>query len=587
MASIAVGTDWTTICNNNISSNYTLAYQMKRGTQDVNNNRTYVYRRLLLIVRYAGASGIGWEASGTGVSTSSHPSETASLSVGTHVVLSGEGWVNHSDDGTWSQNVSGTYRYGWTGSSWMYAWGTGTNTATLPSLPRNAVITSFNNFTIEDGVTIAYTNNIAGKTLTFTVKLDELSDTLASTAIGNAQAGSETIKFTFTDANLAKIRTKLGNAKSGTFIITLTTSGISTTSVVKPTGTLKESVNRPSIATPTVTETALSGKGVGALEFVRYISTKNVSVVVTPGTGTTIKSVVLSNGTNRTNCTADGTTWSGSIGNLTENTIVITATDNRGFTNTRTITASTWRTYAKPSVTEVKFDRNNATTEAGYIQPKGTFWNGTAGNTTNSVSVKFKLNSLSEASFSASQISKSGTNWSGDYSISASSTYKLEREKTYTLRVTVTDSFGQSAYKDASLGTAVLTMWLGKVTAIAPYLLAEHDVGIGKGGAVTVKLSEVASDVTTLKGKVVKTKEVYNATKALSTSNGNAITFSKPSDFTQSLGVRIRRAWPQSSWADGAVVAISADDTFTGTMSVTLTTTHAQSYALILEMTYI
>lgn len=582
---IAVGTDWTTICNNNISSNYTLAYQMKRGTQDVNNNRTYVYRRLLLIVRYAGASGIGWEASGTGIATSSHPSETATLSVGTHVVLSGEGWVNHSDDGTWSQNVSGTYRYGWTGSSWMYAWGTGTNTATLPSLPRNAKITSFNNFTIEDGVTVAYTNSIAGKTLTFTVKLDGLSDTLASMTIGNAQTGSETITFTFTDANLAKIRTKLGNAKSGTFIITLTTSGISTTSVVNPTGTLKESVNRPSIATPTVTETALSGKGVSALEFVRYISTKHVSVVVTPGTGTTIKSVVLSNGTNRVNCTASGTTWSGSIGNLTENTIVITATDNRGFTNTRTITASTWRTYARPSVTEVKFDRNNATTTAGYIQPKGTFWNGKAGSTTNTVTWTFKLNSLSVSS--AQSTTRSGANWSGNYSITAGSTYELDRESTYTLRVTVTDSFGQSAYKDASLGTAVLTLWLGKVTAIAPYLLAEHDVGIGKGGAVTTKLSTVASDVATLKGKTIKTKQVYNQTKSLSTSNGNVITFSEPSDFTQSLGVRIRRAWPQSSWADGAVVAISADDTFDGTMSVTLTTTHAQSYALILELIYI
>jgi len=585
MSNINVGTSWTTICNNNISSNYTLAYQMYRGTQDVANNRTYVYRRVLLIVRYTGVSGPGWEASGTGMTTSSHPSSTADLSVGTHVVLTGEGWVNHNSDGSWSQNVSGAYRYGWTGSSWQYVWGTGTNTAVLPSLPRNATIDTFNNFIIEDGLTITYSNKIAGKTLTFTVKMDGLSDTLASLSIAQAAVGSETIKFTFTDANLTKIRTALGNSKSATFTVTLATSGITSTSVVKPTGTLKESANAPTIGTPTVTEAALSSHGVAALEFVRYIGKKKVVVTVTPATGTSISTVVLINGTNRVSCTHSGNTWTGTTGGLTENKITISATDARGFTKTAAVNASSWKAYAYPSVNEVAFDRNNATTTAGYIRPKGTYWNGKAGNTTNNLTWTFTLNSGTASSAQSS--TKSGANWSGDFPIAAGSAYELVRTQTYTVKVTARDSFGQTQSKSESIGTAVLTLWLGKVTAIAPYLLAEHDVGIGKGGAVTTKLSTVASDVATLKGKTIKTKQVYNQTKALSVSNGNVITFSKPSDFTQSLGVRIRRAWPQSSWADGAVVAISADDTFDGTMSVTLTTNHAQSYALILELIYI
>ncbi len=145
-----IGTNWTTIGQSD-NGRFHLKYQAYYSTQDVANNRTYVYRRLLLTVdTYGEISAVNYEFSGTNLNTAS--GGYIAYSAGDHVLTTGEGYVYHSSDGSWSQSVTGTANFGG-----AYVW-TASGTATLPTIPRTSQPTlSTPSTNIGNSVTI-YTN---------------------------------------------------------------------------------------------------------------------------------------------------------------------------------------------------------------------------------------------------------------------------------------------------------------------------------------------------------------------------------------------------------------------------------------------
>lgn len=125
----AVGTDWTTIGTKD-DGLFHLYYQMKRGTQDTTNNRTYVYRRLRLVTTGSLSTNYGAVYSGTGFTTKTLSGYVA-ITAGTYDLLTAEGYVAHDSNGDWSQSVTGTANYG----NGTFVW-TASGTASLPNIPH-------------------------------------------------------------------------------------------------------------------------------------------------------------------------------------------------------------------------------------------------------------------------------------------------------------------------------------------------------------------------------------------------------------------------------------------------------------------
>ena len=89
-----------------------------------------------------------------------------------------------------------------------------------------------------------------------------------------------------------------------------------------------------------------------------------------------------------------------------------------------------------------------------------------------------------------------------------------------------------------------------------------------------------------IKGMPVKIAKVYDQRVSLDTGKVNEIQFSFPSDYHKSLGVKMSKAWPTSTWAN-AIVGMINDNTMGNTPSVGLSTMQAQEYFIRLDLVYI
>lgn len=151
---------WTDIATT--SENwFTLRYQMWADPADVANNRTYVWRRLLLSVADGGSLGaISYEYSATGMASAS--GGAVSFTTGDYVLLSSEGYVSHNADGTWSQAVSGSVNFG------NYIFWNCSGTAELETIPR-ASVPSVSPKNINVGASTTVYTNRASTSFTHTV----------------------------------------------------------------------------------------------------------------------------------------------------------------------------------------------------------------------------------------------------------------------------------------------------------------------------------------------------------------------------------------------------------------------------------
>ena len=107
-----------------------------------------------------------------------------------------------------------------------------------------------------------------------------------------------------------------------------------------------------------------------------------------------------------------------------------------------------------------------------------------------------------------------------------------------------------------------------------------------------IRDARIASDAYVSPFSKIKTVEYNFSPMSLNTNNGNECAFTLPNDFYKSLGVFLRDAWPNNTWANGAVVSICRDKTFEATTAgatsyVYLTTNYAQSYQIKLVLVYI
>lgn len=345
---------------------------------------------------------------------------------------------------------------------------------TFPTIPRGSTITSFSNFTVENGFTFSYKDMLNSKTLTLGCTIGN-TNVLSKTYTSSEGSHSDTI--TFTNAQLNTIYKSIGSkASSANFTLTLSTSDISGSSSATARGSLAAASNKPTVSSPTMAEASPSMQhcGIGNTEVLRYLSQKTITVSVSPRNGASISSVKVKNGDNGTDVSmglVTGNTYTAVVSNPSTAKFIVTATDSRGFSTSASVTG-TLKPYTYPSITKVAFDRDSAVVSTGFVQPTGSYWAGTAGNTTNSVTWNYQINSgaVSE-DFTPTQ---AGGTWSGGTTLPDET---LLRDHTYYCDVTVKDAFGQTSTYRASIGIAELSVWIGKRTVKAEGFVGEHFIG--------------------------------------------------------------------------------------------------------------
>lgn len=357
---------------------------------------------------------------------------------------------------------------------------------TFPTIPRQSNITSFSNFTIESGLSVTYKDALSNKALTLACKMGS-ADIFSKSY--TSSAGNHTVNISFTESELATIYSNIGaNNSSATFKLTLSTSGFSTTSSKEAKGSLASASNKPELSTPTMAEASESmiAHGIASTEVLRHLSRKKITVTVTPKNNATVKSVVVKNGDSGSNVTMakeSGNTYS-AIVTPTFAKFIVTATDSRGFSTSGSVTG-TLKEYVYPSVTKVAFDRDSAVVSSGFVQPTGSYWAGTAGNTTNSVTWHYQINSGTASEYY--EATHSGSSWSGSTTLPVGT---LLRDHTYYCDVTVKDAFDQTATYRVSIGIAELSVWIGKRTVRAEGIVADHYINVFPVGAIYMSVTD-------------------------------------------------------------------------------------------------
>ena len=211
MTKVAFGA-WTDVAT--FTENwFTLKYQMwaqARSNDDIANNRTYVWRQLVLTVTGGGSlSAISYEYTATGMPSASGSS--VSFTAGDYVLLSSEGYVNHNSDGTWSQAVSGSTNFG-NSIFWSCS-----GTAELETIPRTShptVSTASTNI----GNRVTVNTNRASTSFTHTVTAKFGS----STTVHNI-ATNVTTSTTFDSANFVSALVNAQSSGKTTVVFTVTT----------------------------------------------------------------------------------------------------------------------------------------------------------------------------------------------------------------------------------------------------------------------------------------------------------------------------------------------------------------------------
>ncbi|MBQ3460294.1 MAG: hypothetical protein IJH14_06455, partial [Solobacterium sp.] len=486
---MALGTSWTQIASRSFSVggyNYTAyVYAKLHGSQDVAANKSYVDLELRINFSVWLASyNTDFYISGTGWIGYAY----REWSAGTYTIASGQITVNHNDDGTGSFSATGGFEFGGMG---VGATTFDSGSVSLPTIPRasvpsiNTYPTSSPNFTLGDTITIHMNRKSSSFKHTVVFKYGSTAVT-----VGTAKAVENNVTFdtsTVMDAILALIP----NASSYSGTIEVTTYNGNTQ--IGSTKSIPYKASVPSSYAPTVSgytiaesATALSGKGVAASEVVRFLSKKTISVTVAAKSGASISKVVCSNGNKSVNMTLSSGKYTCTMEAPPSGTFTITATDSRGLQTVITQTG-TFKEYEYPTIQASNLARANATANTGTLTANGTFWNGTAGSTTNAVTIQYKLNTAS--SYSTSTGTRSGNAWNINQAMTG-----LIYTNSYSCEIKATDSFGQTTTVTVNLPPSSAVMQLGDDTVqVNNYLLAKTDVGIGTGGAVTTKLSEVAA----------------------------------------------------------------------------------------------
>ena len=388
---------------------------------DIANNRSYVSTELWIHGSGYSAYNVDCNVTGGGGYTNSHLTANGSVKL-----VSGGFWVNHNADGTGSATVGSYYSSGYGNMPY------GEFTLTLSTIPRasqpsiNTYPNNSPNITAGVACTI-HMNKHANFTHTVKYSFGNKTGTIATGVVDNCswtpptslldQIGTATVGYGGISVETYNGSTKIGDTKTCNFNLHV------------------PSDSNPIIGDISLVEQHAGVKAKNDSVTVQQISRKLVSVPVTAKYSTSIKSVVC-DGVALTN---NKGIYTGYISNKSNGTYTVTATDNRGLQSTATV-EQTYYAYSKPYVT-ASLKRESETSQNGTLSASGTY----STILSNTVSMSIKRNDASSATSVTPTLSNGNLSFSKAYT-------GLYYTLSFSIAVTVTDSFGESMSATAYLG---------------------------------------------------------------------------------------------------------------------------------------
>lgn len=388
---------------------------------DVANNRSYVSTELWIKGSSYSAYNIDCNVTGGGGYTNSHLTANGWVKL-----VSGGFWATHNADGTGSATVGSYYSSGYGNMPY------GEFTLTLSTIPRASQpsINTYPNNSPNITAGVACTIHM-NKHANFTHKVSYLfgnrTAVIATGVVDNCSWTPPTylldqIKDATVGVGLISVETYSGSTKIGE------TKGCNFNLHVP-------SDANPTVGTISLTEQHAGVKAKNGNVTVQQISRKLVSVPVTAKYSTSIKSVVC-DGVTLTN---NNGTYTGYVSNKSNGTYTVTVTDNRGLQSTGTV-EQTYYAYSKPYVT-ASLKRESDTSQNGTLSASGTY----STILSNTVSMSIKRNDESSSTSVTPTLSNGNISFSKAYT-------DLYYTLSFSIAVTVTDSFGESMSATAYLG---------------------------------------------------------------------------------------------------------------------------------------
>ena len=425
---------------------------------DVANNRSYISTELWILGSSYSAYNVDCNVTGGGGYTNSHLTANGWVKL-----VSGGFWAPHNADGTGSATVGSYYSSGY--GNMPYGEFTLTLTkiarASQPSintLPNNSPdITAGVACTIHMNKQANFTHKVSywfgnKKGTIATGVVDNCSWTPPTSLldqIPNASTGSGTISVETYSGS-----TKIGETKSCGFTLHLPNN------------------SEPTIGTITLTEQHAGVKAKNANVTVQQISKKLVSVPVSAKYSASIKTVTCDGVTLSNN----NGTYTGYISNKSNGTYKITAIDSRGLKSSNSVT-QTFYEYAKPFITAT-LKRESETSAKGTLSVNGSY----STILSNTLSMTIQRNDESSTTVSPS-LSNGSISYSKSYT-------DLNYVQSFTIKVKVTDGFGESVEVTAVLGVGQYALWMGKYNVkVGGKLNVGSDLTVGGAISASGKIS--------------------------------------------------------------------------------------------------
>lgn len=418
------------------------------STSTANNTSALSYSLVLTSTggsaQYNGAGSYAININGSRVR-----SGTVNLNVGTYgsvTLASGSTTVGHNNDGSKTVSVSASYSSA-ASAYYLPSSGSTSGSLTLTKIPRASKIDAFTGSTVDGTFTVTYTKSVSTYTDKLRISIPNVKALMTIDYTSGESFNLDSTSLEYIYSNYTTTQTvQLGavmEAYNGT-------TKIGESSEYK----IDVSINcPPTINGVALTETGLTGAGISNTDCVALIGKKSIKVTATAQHHASIKLIQVQNG-NVTKYVSDSSTATLGFDNLSSASFVVTVTDSRGFTVSKTVTG-TYYDYFKPTIQSLAVARPTDTANTATISGNGTFWNGTIGTKANTITYTI----TDDASVSDKIPTISNRSWSISKAVS-----NVPHQSSFHFTVTIKDAFGQSETRQITLSSTTPVVWIGKKT---------------------------------------------------------------------------------------------------------------------------
>ena len=428
---------------------------------DVANNRSYVNVSMAIYC----SPGYSFTSDGIscGITGSADRSYGRTTWSGETTIATGSFWVNHDNNGEAAAHIfywgNTNYGNGCSGDFWL-----GLTTIARASQPS---INTWPNNSPDITAGVACTihmNKHANFTHKVSYSFGKKSGIIATGVVDNCswtpptslldQISTATVGYGGISVETYSGSTKIGDTKTCNFNLHI------------------PSNSNPTIGAITLTEQHAGVKTKNANVTVQQISKKLVSVPVSAKYSASIKTVTCDGVTLSNN----NGTYTGYISNKSNGTYKVTTTDSRGLQSSNTVT-QTFYEYAKPFITAT-LKRESETSAKGTLSVNGSY----STILSNTLSMTIQRNDESSTTVSPS-LSNGSISYSKSYT-------DLNYVQSFTIKVKVTDGFGESVEVTAVLGVGQYALWMGKYNVkVGGKLNVGSDLTVGGAISASGKIS--------------------------------------------------------------------------------------------------